>query len=152
MCLGVHGGWREQALASIKLPLFFICGDADDVSGFEDGIKWIFENSTGSDRRMLVYQNTRHNVGGNPPPEIAAEYLALQDWFNEAVWRKERIAAINQHFVTAFLDLHLKGDETKSSYLDVSPVVSRDGKWPRSRASESGPAYSDGEQKYPGSR
>ena len=138
--------WSEQALASIKLPLFFICGDADDVSGFEDGIKWIFENSAGSDRHMLVYQNARHNVGGNPPPEISADYFALQDWFNEPVWRKERIAAINQHFVTAFLDLHLKGDETKSSYLDVSPVVARDGKWPRSRASDSGPAYSDGGQ------
>jgi predicted dienelactone hydrolase len=136
--------WTENALASIKVPLFFVCGDADDVSGFEEGIKWIYEKASGSDRRMLIYQNARHNIGGNPPPPVSSEYMALQDWFDEPVWRKERISAINQHFVTAFLDLYLKGDESKRSYVDVAPVVANDGEWPRSTGRSPGPEYSDG--------
>lgn len=138
--------WSETALAGIKLPLFFICGDADDVSGFEDGINWIFENSVSSDRRMLLYQNARHNIGGNPSPPFAQEYFALQDWFDEPVWRKDRIAAINQHFVTAFMDLHLKGDESRRSYVDVSPTIANDGEWPQSRTNPAGASYSDGGQ------
>lgn len=143
--------WSEKSLAGITLPFLFICGDADDVSGFEDGINWIFENSTGSDRRMLLYQNARHNIGGNPPPPIAQEYFGLQDWFDEPVWRKDRIAAINQHFVTAFMDLHLKGDESRRSYIDVSPVIANEGSWPQSRTNPAGASFSDGgndEQSY----
>jgi predicted dienelactone hydrolase len=136
--------WTAQAVASIKLPLFFIAGDADDVSGFDGGIEWLFESATSADRHMLVYQNARHNVGGNPPPPIAAEYFALEDWFDEPVWRKDRIAAINQHFVTAFLDQHLKSESEKASYMDVSPVVAQDGVWPQRRGGNQDSAYSDG--------
>lgn len=137
--------WTEKAIASIKVPLFFIAGDEDDVSGFDGGIEWLFETATSSDRHMLVYQNARHNVGGNPPPPIAAEYFALEDWFDEPVWRKDRIAAINQHFVTAFLDQHLKGETDKASFMDVSPTVAQEGVWPQQRGGGGqNPAYSDG--------
>ena len=136
--------WTEQAIASIKTPLFFIAGDADDVSGFEGGIEWLFESAASADRHMLVYQNARHNVGGNPPPPVAAEYFALQDWFDEPVWRKDRIASINQHVVTAFLDLHLKGDKDKATFMDVSPTVAQDGVWPQQRGGNQGIAYSNG--------
>jgi len=46
------------------------------------------------------------------------------------VWRKDRIGAINQHFITAFLDLYLKGDETRRNYLHVPVEKSNDGIWP----------------------
>jgi hypothetical protein len=36
------------------------------------------------------------------------------------VWRKDRLTAINQHFISAFLDLYLKGDDTRRAYLDVA--------------------------------
>ena len=42
----------------------------------------------------------------------------------------ERINAINQHFITAFLDLNLKDDAAKSAYLDVTPAVAGEGQWP----------------------
>jgi len=50
--------------------------------------------------------------------------------FDEPAWRKDRIASINQHFITAFLDLYLKGDQSKAAYLHVQPEKSNDGKWP----------------------
>ena len=101
-------------------------GDQDDVSGYEKGVRKAFEGAVTSERRMLVYENARHNVGGNPPPPEAMGSFTARAFFDEPVWRKNRIAAINQHFITAFLDLYLKGDDTRRAYLDV-PVKSTEG-------------------------
>ncbi len=65
--------------------------------------------------------SARHNVGGNPPPPEAMGKFSTQAFFDEPVWRKERISAINQHFITAFLDLYVKGDETRREYLTLAP-------------------------------
>ena len=32
-----------------------------------------------------------------------------QDWFEDPVWRAERVNAINAHFITAFLDRYVRG-------------------------------------------
>ena len=119
------GGGRAHA-AGIYVPTLFIVGDQDDVSGYEKGVRQAFEGAVNSERRMLVYENARHNVGGNPPPPEAMGSFTARAFFDEPVWRKNRIAAINQHFITAFLDLYLKGDDTRRAYLDV-PVKSTEG-------------------------
>ena len=66
------------------------------------------------------------------------------EFFDEPVWRKERTMAINQHFITAFLDLNLKGDESKRGYLHVSPALSNEGKWPLPPGASAGAKVSDG--------
>jgi dienelactone hydrolase len=122
--------WEDEAFAGIRIPSLFIVGDHDDVAGYEQGAKKVYENAVNSERCMLVYENALHNVGGNPlPPGVAWDFTARES-FEEPVWRKDRITAINQHFVTAFLDLYLKGDESRRSYLHVPVVKSSDGKWP----------------------
>ena len=123
-----NNNWDAQGLAGIHIPSLFIVGDQDDVSGYEQGVRRAFEGAVHSNRYMLVYENARHNVGGNPPPPEAMGNFTARAFFDEPVWRKERIGAINQHFVTAFLDLYLKGDEARREYLDV-PERSNDGKW-----------------------
>ena len=115
-----QNNWDAQGLAGIRVPSLFIAGDQDDVSGFETGTKKLFENAVNAERYLLVYQNARHNVGGNPAPPEAMGNFAARAFFEEPVWRKERIGAINQHFITAFLDLYLKGDESRRAYLDTS--------------------------------
>ena len=45
------------------------------------------------------------------------------------MWRKERMTGINQHFITAFLDLYLKKDPSRKAYLRQEVVLSNDGKW-----------------------
>lgn len=137
--------WTKQSLASIKTPMFIIAGDQDDVSDYDNGIKWIFDNSTAADRHMLVFQNGRHSVGGNPEPPIADDYFDLTDWFNEPVWRRDRIVGINQHFITAFLNLHLKNDQSAKAFMDVSPEHSNDGEWPLRPGGYVGGTYSSGE-------
>ena len=43
--------------------------------------------------------------------------FSTRAFFEEPVWRKDRIAAISQHFISAFLDLYLKADESRRAYL-----------------------------------
>jgi dienelactone hydrolase len=114
-----QNNWDAAGLAGIRIPSLFIDGDRDDVSGYEQGVKKAFEGAVNSERYLLVYENARHNVGGNPPPPEALGKFSTQAFFDEPVWRKDRIGAINQHFITAFLDLYLKGDATRREYLEL---------------------------------
>ena len=124
--------WNAAGLAKVKLPVLVVAGDQDDVVNFKQGVSWLFENMTGTERHMLVYREARHNIVGNDfdladdAPFMAAEFL------KEPVWRSDRLNAINQHFVTAFLDLTLKGDSKKAAYLRVPTVDSNAGDWPTS--------------------
>lgn len=142
----VNRAWASDSLKNIKVPLLFIAGDHDDVSGYDDGIKWLFEGATGAERHMLVYENGRHSIGGNPEPPFSHDYFDLTDWFNEPVWRRDRVVGINQHFITAFMNLHLKRDEGAKSYLDVEPLRSSDGEWPIRPGGYTGSTVSSGTQ------
>jgi dienelactone hydrolase len=124
-----YNSWDATGLAGIHIPSLFIVGDQDDVSGYEQGVKKAFDWAINSDRCMLVYEDARHNVGGNPAPPEAMQSFTTEAFFEEPVWRKNRVTAINQHFVTAFLDLYLKGKGDRRDYLHVAPVKSNDGKW-----------------------
>lgn len=118
-----QNNWDAQGLAGIRIPSLFIAGDQDDVSGFEQGTRKAFNGAGNSERYLLVFENARHNVGGNPPPPEALGSFTTREFFDEPVWRKDRISAINQHFITAFLDLYLKGDASRREYLTL-PVKS----------------------------
>jgi predicted dienelactone hydrolase len=123
-----YSAWDAEGLAGIKIPSLFIAGDHDDVADYANGIRPAFERAIHSERCLLVYENARHNTGGNPPPDVELPYPLTQA-FDEPSWRKERITSINQHFITAFLDLYLKGDASKAGYIHVQPEKSDDGKW-----------------------
>lgn len=141
--------WDDAGLAGIRIPTLFLAGDQDDVSDFVQGIKPAFEKAVHSDRCLLVYENARHNIGGNAlPPDMPATFQ-MHEFFDEPVWRKERLMAINQHFITAFLDLNLKGDESKRSYLHVTPEQSNDGTWALAAGKTAAP-FSDGTNYWKG--
>jgi dienelactone hydrolase len=139
-----YKSWDANGLAGIHIPMLMIAGDHDDVSDFQNGIKPAFEKAVYSDRCMLVYENARHNVGGNPPPAESLGAFQTREFFDEPVWRKDRITAINQHFITAFLDFYLKGDDSRKAYLHVVPEKSDDGTWPLSPGESVGGKFSDG--------
>lgn len=122
--------WSPEGLAAVTVPSLLISGDQDDVSGFEDGVRRIFDQMQGSDRRLLVYQGARHNIAGDGTPPQLAHYFPFVERYDEPVWRRDRILAINAHFVTAFLDATLKGKAESAAYLAVPTVKAADGKWP----------------------
>jgi len=121
-----HRAWSSESMKRLKVPLMVIAGDQDDVSGYAEGIRWVFDNATGADRHLLLYRNARHNVGGNPSPAEARGSFKFREMFDEPVWRTDRINAINQHFMTAFLNRHLKDDSAAAAFLEPS----KEGTWP----------------------
>lgn len=122
--------WSKAALAELKTPLLFICGDGDDVADFKQGVERLFEQSRGSSRYLLVYREAAHNIAGNALSLPADATFAAIESLTDPVWRKERIEAINEHFIVAFLDRELKGDTSKSAYMDLPTVLSDEGRWP----------------------
>jgi predicted dienelactone hydrolase len=106
-----RGVWDTESLKGLKIPTFFFAGNQDDISGYEKGIKAIYNGVVNTDRYMLTYMNARHNVAPNPPPaESLQTGLHIDEYYRyaEPAWNEKRINNINQHFVTAFLGIHLK--------------------------------------------
>ncbi|MGA7410019.1 MAG: hypothetical protein WBW33_06000 [Bryobacteraceae bacterium] len=89
-----YNSWDADGLAGIRIPSLFIVGDQDDISGYEAGVKHAFEGAVNSDRCLLVFENARHNIGGNPAPPEAVGSFVTREFFDEPVWRHERINAI----------------------------------------------------------
>ena len=141
--------WSAASLANIKAPVLMIDGDQDDIVDFKQGVSWIFGSLTGTERHLLSFANARHNVGGNPVPENIGSNFSAKEYFAEPVWRGDRLNAINQHFITAFLDMTLKGDVRKAAYLDVPTPLASEAVWPASFGEQlGGKTAGDGEPKY----
>jgi len=126
-----QGVWNAEGLKGLKTPTFFIAGSEDDISGYENGIKAIYNGAVHADRYLLTYKNARHNVAPNPPPpESLAPGLDINEYYRYADpnWDMRRINNINQHFISAFLDTHLKGKD-HSTFLAI-PEDSNSETWP----------------------
>ena len=71
-----RGFWREQDLAGIEVPTFYLAGDNDTVAGYENGVRAIYEAAVNSDRYLLTYKNAGHNAGAPyPVPREILGYL-----------------------------------------------------------------------------
>jgi len=117
---GAHQVWDAAGLAGVRMPVLFISGDQDDVAGYRDGVLKLFEGAVHADRYLLTYVGGRHNSAPNPPSP--ASWSNFDDFmaYSEPVWDSRRINNINQHFVTAFLGIHLK-QAALQAYLDLPP-------------------------------
>lgn len=122
--------WGPEGLADLRAPLLVIAGDRDRTVGFADGVRTIYEQTTHADRYLLVFQNGGHNLGMNATPDQMKGQLWDLDWFEDPVWSKTRTAAIQQHFITAFLDYWVKGDQSRLAYLTTDTAFSNATKWP----------------------
>jgi predicted dienelactone hydrolase len=118
------GFWRKQDLAGISVPTFYIGGSADTVAGYENGTRAIFKAAVNSDRYLLTFKNAGHSAGA--PYPLPVEILNSDDktgasHYTDPVWDTVRMNNIMDHFVTAYLDYHLKGREERNAYLDLVP-------------------------------
>jgi predicted dienelactone hydrolase len=133
--------WSATALAAIKVPTLIVDGDQDDVAGYREGVHWIYDNLKSSDRYLLVFENARHNiVGVEAPPTAFGSFSMIEKW-DEPVWRKDRIQAIDDHFVVAFLDRTFRNDAAMDNYLNPPTPRSSDGTWPQSRGQNAGDQF-----------
>jgi predicted dienelactone hydrolase len=118
---GQWATWDTEGLAGLEVPSLFIVGNQDRTADY-GGVKFLFENAVSSDRYMLVYQNGIHEVAVNPPPPIAEGHFREYIHYQEPAWDNRRCNNINQHFITAFLGIHLKGIDEYKPYLDLIPI------------------------------
>lgn len=125
------GFWNAAGLSAIKVPTLFIVGNQDDVSGYERGVKALFENAVNSDRYLVVYQNARHNSAPNPPPAASLGKPEEYAHYAEPAWDMGRLNNLNQHFVTAFLNYRLKGQQAAATYLNVPTPIAQNGVYSR---------------------
>jgi predicted dienelactone hydrolase len=126
-----RGVWDAEGLKGLKTPTFFVAGSQDDISGYENGIKAIYSGAVNAERYLLTYVNARHNVAPNPPPvESLSPGLPIDEYYRyaDATWDQRKINNVNQHFITAFLGVHLKGKDF-SEYLKI-PQDSNEKDWP----------------------
>lgn len=121
--------WGGAGLAGIHAPLMIVAGTADRTVGYDPGPASIFRDAKGADRYLLSLKGAGHAIGTNPAPDEMHGNVWNFDWFEDRMWRKPRVNAIALHFITAFLDVNLKGDASRSAYLDVPSEESDGAKW-----------------------
>ncbi len=140
---GPYAVWGSEGLASITAPLLLIAGDHDLTVDYATGAHAFLESATGTRRYLLTFKGGGHALGFDPVPPQMRDNLWDISWFEDPVWRKERIIGISLHFVTAFLDRFLKGDESRAAYLDGLVEESSAGQWQAPAGTAYG-AYSPG--------
>jgi predicted dienelactone hydrolase len=135
--------WGTEGLAAITAPLLLISGDCDHTVDYQTGARAFFDMATNSRRYLLTFRGAGHRIALGPAPDEMRQRLWDLDWFEDPVWRQDRIVAINLHMITAFLDRYVKDDASRAAYLDGLTRLSTEGEWPAS-AGRAYDAYSPG--------
>lgn len=127
---GALAAWGAEGLKGIDTPLLIIAGSLDHRIDYTHGPRMIFDEATHAERYLLTLKEAGHSIGLNPAPEAMRGKLWDQDWFEDPVWRAERVNAVNAHFITAFLDRYVRGEVSRDSYLNVPEPDADAGTWP----------------------
>ena len=115
--------WQADGLARIAVPMMVMAGSEDHTSGYETGMRRIFEEAAGVERHLLTFVNAGHNAAAPiPAPEESwapSEHLEFVPFehYADAVWDSVAMNNIAQHAALACLDLHVKGDAARARYL-----------------------------------
>ncbi len=128
-----EGAWDVEGLKSIRTPVLFVGGSADDVSGYEKGTRALYEATVNADRFLLTFLNAGHNAAA-PIPAPVETFASVEgrpagfSHYADPVWDTTRMNNILNHFATAFFGTRLKGETSLQSYLDLAPQ-GREGAW-----------------------
>lgn len=105
----------------MRKPTLLTAGSVDDA------MRQIFDETTGVNRHLLTFENANHSAAAPiPAPEESWKPVANLEsvpaaHYSDPVRDTVRMNNITQHFSSAFLDLHLKGENSKGTYLDLIP-------------------------------
>ena len=120
--------WTDAGAGAVRVPLLLVAGDRDRVVGY-DNVRGLFTAQAAAPRYLLTFREAGHSIALlGAPPEMRQRFWDI-DWFEDAVWRKDRLLAIQTHFITAFLDRYVKEEAQKAAYLDGLVEDSDTGRW-----------------------
>lgn len=127
---GMNAGfWNAEGLAGVRKPMMFIGGSEDETSLYENGVKALYDGSVNADRYLLTFMSAGHNAAAPIPAPIESwapvdnlDFFPFEH-YADPVWDTLRMNNIAQHFVTAYFNQHLKGDDKMKSYLDIVEVA-----------------------------
>jgi predicted dienelactone hydrolase len=133
--LNVHS---SESLSSINVPSLYVSGSLDDISGFENGVKSLFNKSGAASTFLMVYENARHNIAAHPAPQIAYQSDIDIGHHYEPSWDVESLNRINKHMSLAFLNCFVKASDFHCNFLperqDIAQTKLSNGKmndpWP----------------------
>ena len=116
------GFWTEADLAGITVPSFYVAGDQDNVAGYENGTKAIFEGAINSERYLLTYLGAGHNAGApiQVPLELDnEENVEPAMHYRDRSWDNVEMNNIMDHFATIWFDHHLKGIDRSNALARI---------------------------------
>lgn len=120
--------WDAEGLAGIEIPMLFMAGSNDTVSGYENGIRKIWEGATGVDRTLVTFDGGGHNTVAPIPAPQESFATGVSGHYTDPVWDTVFMNNVGQHFITAWLDKELKGSSVVDKYLELTAKGS-DGVW-----------------------
>lgn len=138
--------WNEKGLGEIDIPMLFVAGSVDDVSGYENGVRAIWGKAQNTERALLTYENANHGAGAPmPAPEESFYFntelgINVSEHYTDPVWANTRMNNIAQHFATAWLGKYLKNNDAMNRYLDLVPY-SNEGVWAKDESGEEKPEH-----------
>lgn len=126
------GVWEAEGLAGIEIPMLFMAGAEDTVSGYENGVRPIWEGAVNADRALLTFEEAGHNAAAPIPAPSESFYFNpnlnfnISEHYTTPGWDTVFMNNVAQHFATAWLDDALKGDPDAADYLNLSALGSND--------------------------
>ncbi|MEP1588726.1 MAG: dienelactone hydrolase [Tateyamaria sp.] len=120
------GFWDADGLSGLRVPLMMMAGSDDDVSVY-GAMRGVFDSAVGIDRHLLTFEYANHNAAAPMPAPAEAwapsETLGFSafEHYADPVWDTVRMNNIAQHFASAFMNVHLKGDTEASSFMELVP-------------------------------
>jgi predicted dienelactone hydrolase len=115
------GIWDAAGLAGLSVPALIMAGSKDEVSGYAGGMRLIYQQAQGA--ILLTFEGAGHNAAAPYPapreaftPSARLDFLPAEH-YADPIWDTVRMNGIAQHFASAFLGLHLKGETEMARYL-----------------------------------
>lgn len=115
--------WDAGGLAGLRVPMLLMAGSADTVSGYDTGMRLIFEEAVSVKRHLLTFEGAGHNAAAPYPApresftaSPALDFLPAEH-YADPIWDTVQMNGIAQHFAAAFLGLYLQDDCAMKPYL-----------------------------------
>lgn len=134
--------FNNDTLKTATVPMLLVAGSQDNVSGYENGVRAIWQGMSNIDRSLLTFDHANHNAGAvMPAPKESYRFderlgFNVSEHYIDAVWDNVRMNNIAQHFVSAWLGKYLKHNDSMQAYLDLVPN-SNDGVWAMDKTGKS---------------